>query len=99
MSDAIPHHVAVLPVEAIALLAPASGETWVDATLGGGGHGRSMAQCLGPTGRLIGLDRDAAMLKRARPALAGLPVTLVQASFDQLDAVLAGLSIAAVDGL
>jgi 16S rRNA (cytosine1402-N4)-methyltransferase len=58
-----------------------------------------LAERLLPGGRLIGLDQDAAMLELARPRLAGLPVTLVHANFDQLWAVLDELKIDAVDGV
>ena len=53
-----PHHVPVLPAEVLELLAPGPGEVWVDATVGGGGHARLIADCLGPAGTLIGIDRD-----------------------------------------
>jgi 16S rRNA (cytosine1402-N4)-methyltransferase len=85
--------------EVLHALAPAAGEVFVDATLGGGGHARVVAERLGPTGRLVGLDRDAVMLERARPGLAGLPVTLVQESFARLRGVLDDLGLPAVDGV
>jgi 16S rRNA (cytosine1402-N4)-methyltransferase len=94
-----PRHVAVLPAEVLDLLAPAPGQTFVDATVGAGGHARLLAERLVPGGRLIGLDRDAAMLDRARPRLAGLPVTLVHAGFDRLRDVLDELDIDAIDGV
>ncbi len=94
-----PRHVSILPAEVLALLAPAPGQTFVDATVGAGGHARVLAERLGPTGQLIGLDQDVAMLELARPRLEGLPVTLIQANFDRLRKVLQGLGIAAVDGV
>jgi 16S rRNA (cytosine1402-N4)-methyltransferase len=94
-----PRHVAVLPAEVLHFLAPAPGETIVDATVGAGGHARLIAERLGPTGRLIGLDRDAAMLDLCRPRLAGLPATLVHANFDRLREVLDERGVAAVDGV
>jgi 16S rRNA (cytosine1402-N4)-methyltransferase len=94
-----PRHVSVLPAEVLEHLAPAPGQTLVDATVGAGGHARLLAERLGPEGRLIGLDRDAAMLELARPRLEGLPITLVQANFDQLREVLDQLGVAAVDGV
>jgi 16S rRNA (cytosine1402-N4)-methyltransferase len=81
-------HVPVLPAEVLHWLDPQPGQTIVDCTVGGGGHARLIAERLGPTGRLIGLDQDPAMLELARPRLAGLPVTLVHAAFDQLADVL-----------
>jgi 16S rRNA (cytosine1402-N4)-methyltransferase len=94
-----PRHVSVLPAEVLEALAPAAGQVLVDATVGAGGHARLLAERLLPGGRLIGLDQDAAMLELARPRLAGLPVTLVHANFDQLRAVLHELKIDAVDGV
>jgi len=78
-------------------LAPAAGQTIVDATVGAGGHARLLAERLGPTGRLIGLDQDPTMLALARSRLEGFPVTLRHANFDQLPAVLSELGIAAAD--
>jgi 16S rRNA (cytosine1402-N4)-methyltransferase len=85
--------------EALRLLDPKAGETWVDATAGAGGHSRRIAERLGLSGRLIALDQDPAMLAVAREALAGVPVELVHANFDQLPAVLAARGIEKVDGV
>lgn len=93
------HHRPVLPTEVLDALAPAAGQTIVDATVGAGGHAWLLAEQLGPTGRLIGLDQDPAMLALARPRLEGFPVTLVHANFDQLSLVLSELGIPAVDGV
>jgi 16S rRNA (cytosine1402-N4)-methyltransferase len=103
MSGTVPspeaRHVSVLPAEVLHSLAPAAGQTLVDATVGAGGHSRLLAEAVGPAGRVIGLDQDPAMLDLARPRLAGLPVTLVHGNFDQLRTVLDGLEIEAVDGV
>jgi 16S rRNA (cytosine1402-N4)-methyltransferase len=88
-----------MPAEMLELLAPVAGEVVVDATVGIGGHARLLAERLGPTGRLIGLDQDAAMVALAQQRLSGMPATLVQANFDELRRVLDELGIAAVDGL
>jgi 16S rRNA (cytosine1402-N4)-methyltransferase len=94
-----PRHVSVLPVELIAALAPQPGEVFVDTTCGAGGHSRLLAERVTPGGQVIALDRDPAMLELARPRLAGLPVTLVLAGFDELPDVLAGLGMKQVDGV
>jgi 16S rRNA (cytosine1402-N4)-methyltransferase len=94
-----PRHVSVMPAEVLDLLAPAPGEVFVDATVGVGGHARLLAERLGPTGRLMGLDQDAAMLVLAQQRLHGLRVTLVQANFDELRRVLDDLGINAADGV
>jgi 16S rRNA (cytosine1402-N4)-methyltransferase len=94
-----PRHVSVLPVEVVEYIAPEPGQVIVDATLGAAGHALLLAQRVSPGGRVIGLDRDATMLDQARPRLAGWPVTLVQANFDQLRQVLDEQSLPAVDGV
>jgi 16S rRNA (cytosine1402-N4)-methyltransferase len=99
MPESAFHHVSVLPVETISLLDPKPGETWVDATLGVGGHGLLIAERIGESGRLIGLDQDAGMLEIARSRLTGYPVTFVQANFDQLSTILTDQGISKVDGL
>src|SRR6266851_200292 len=92
-------HVPVMPAEVLAHLAPQADQVVVDATVGAGGHARLIAERLGPTGRLIGLDQDPAMLTVARPRLIDCPITLVQSNFDQLRAVLDQLGIATVDAV
>ena len=51
-------HVPVLAGELIEALDPQPGQVAVDCTLGGAGHARLVAGRLGPTGMLIGIDRD-----------------------------------------
>jgi 16S rRNA (cytosine1402-N4)-methyltransferase len=51
-------HVPVLAGELIDLLQPRPGQVAVDGTVGGGGHARLIAGRLGPSGTLIGIDRD-----------------------------------------
>jgi 16S rRNA (cytosine1402-N4)-methyltransferase len=99
-SPSPPRHVPVLPAEVLALLDPQPGQVVVDATVGAGGHTRLLAERVGPAGRVIGLDRDPDMLALAsRGGLAGLPVTLVQAGFERLRAVLNDLGVEAVDAV
>jgi 16S rRNA (cytosine1402-N4)-methyltransferase len=97
--DPAARHVPVLPDAVVRLLDPQPGQTWVDCTAGGGGHAKLIAERLGPTGRLLALDQDPTMLARAAARLAGLPVELVHANFDQLPAVLANRGLTEVDGV
>ncbi len=98
-ADRLPVHASVLPVESLELLAPQLGETWVDCTVGGGGHTRLIAECVGPSGRVLGLDQDPTMLDLARPRVEGLSVELIHANFDQLADVLAAHRTGPVDGV
>jgi 16S rRNA (cytosine1402-N4)-methyltransferase len=51
-------HVPVLAGELIEFLDPAPGAIAVDCTVGGAGHARLIAERIGSTGTLIGIDRD-----------------------------------------
>jgi 16S rRNA (cytosine1402-N4)-methyltransferase len=69
-------HIPVLLKEAIDFLAVRRGGTYVDATLGLGGHSYEIAKRLGREGRLIGFDKDPAALERARQKLSEPPAEL-----------------------
>ena len=62
-------HVPVLLKEAIDFLAVRRGGTYIDATVGLGGHSYEIAKRLGAPGHLIGLDKDPAALEIARKKL------------------------------
>jgi 16S rRNA (cytosine1402-N4)-methyltransferase len=63
------NHVPVLLKEAIDFLEVRRGGTYIDATVGLGGHSYEIAKRLGAAGHLIGLDKDPAALERARRKL------------------------------
>jgi len=63
------HHAPVLLKEAIDFLAIKRGGTYIDATVGLGGHSLEIAKRLGGQGHLIGLDKDPAALEIAREKL------------------------------
>ena len=62
-------HVPVLLKEAIDFLAVRRGGTYIDATVGLGGHSYEIAKRLGAPGHLIGLDKDPAALEIAASRL------------------------------
>ena len=74
--------------------------TYVDATLGAGGHSAAIAERL-TSGRLISLDRDAQALELARERLKifGAKVTLVQSPFSRIAEAVQELGIPKVDGV
>ncbi len=74
--------------------------TYIDATLGAGGHSKAIAERL-ISGRLISLDRDAQALELARERLKifGAKVTLVHAPFSRIAEVAQESGIRVVDGV
>jgi 16S rRNA (cytosine1402-N4)-methyltransferase len=98
-------HVPVLLKPAIEFLAVRRGRTYIDATLGLGGHSWEIARRLGVKGHLIGFDKDPIALQRARERLTRPPVELaadwpqielLQASFAEVAQHVAATS---ADGL
>jgi 16S rRNA (cytosine1402-N4)-methyltransferase len=86
-------HVPVLLKQAIDFLAIKRGGTYIDATLGLGGHSFEIARRLGGQGHLIGFDKDTNALEMARKRLSEAPaelksdwprVTLLHSSYAEL---------------
>jgi 16S rRNA (cytosine1402-N4)-methyltransferase len=93
-------HTPVLAEEAVRWLRIDPEGTYVDATVGLGGHALEIARQL-TTGRLIGIDRDARALEMARKRLEPYEerVTLVQADFSKIDDAVSGLGAGPVQGV
>jgi 16S rRNA (cytosine1402-N4)-methyltransferase len=92
-----------LVADVLALLAPARGQTVVDATIGTGGHARHLIDHVRPGGWIVGLDCDDEMLALAKAQLAtaskDVRLTTKHANFDELRRVLDDLGVPAVDGV
>jgi 16S rRNA (cytosine1402-N4)-methyltransferase len=93
-------HKSVLLEEAIENLNIKPEGTYVDGTLGGGGHSYEIAKRL-TKGRLIGIDQDEAAIKAAGERLAefGDKVTIVRSNYCDMKQVLDELKIDRVDGI
>ena len=104
-------HVPVLLKEAIDFLAVKRGGTYLDATVGSGGHSYEIARRLGAPGHLIGFDKDPAALERARASLTAFSdaerpqITLIHGSYAEagervapasLDGMMADLGVSSL---
>lgn len=92
-------HVTVLLEETVRALEPAAGKTFVDATLGAGGHAEALLSV--PGTRVIGIDRDDVALETARRRLErfGERFVPVRACFSELEAVVTRFAGGRVDGI
>ena len=86
-------HRPVMVEEVARLIDAGPGAVYIDATVGFGGHTERLAELAGPTGRVLGLDRDPLALKEAAARLEGLGsrVVLVRTCFARLHEALAAL--------
>ncbi len=66
-------HQSVLLRETVEALAVVPGGSYIDGTLGNGGHACEILRRAGAGGRLMGIDRDREALRRAAGLLANLP--------------------------
>lgn len=92
-------HEPVMLEAVLSLLAPAPGETALDATVGRGGHAQAIAPRLGAAGRYVALDLDRDNVAFVRRRLEGMSVEahVRHADFAEAPEVLASLEIGAVD--
>jgi 16S rRNA (cytosine1402-N4)-methyltransferase len=99
----VPHdgHEPVLLEGAMQFLAAQPGRVLVDATLGLGGHAEAMLERVGPSGRVVGIDRDPIALERARTRLSrfGNAFTAIRGNHRDLSQLLDEHGIDAVDGI
>lgn len=95
-----PKHISVLLDECIENLNIKPDGTYLDGTLGMGGHSFEIASRLS-TGRLICIDRDETAIERAGRRLApfGDKVKLVHGNFSDAASILDSLGIEGVDGM
>ena len=97
------HHIPVMADRVVELLAPAlsqPGAVVVDGTVGMGGHAAALLSAC-PDAHLVGIDRDADALALAGARLEAYAdrITLVQAVYDEVAAVLARLGRPHVHGV
>lgn len=95
--ERVKYHKPVLLEKVVGLLQPATGKTFVDGTLGGGGHSEALLEA---GAHVIGLDQDPEALAFAGVRLArfGDRFQSVHANFSGLGEVLDRLGIDKIDG-
>lgn len=96
----LPHKPVMLD-EVISFIKPGKGDIIVDGTIGAGGHSCEILKMIGPDGLLIGIDKDAEILKIAGKYLSKISdfYKLYQADYVDLDYILDKLEISKVQGI
>ena len=92
-------HIPVLLAEAMSLLAPRDGETYVDGTFGAGGYSRAMLEAA--SCRVIAIDRDPEAVARGEELARRFPgrLTVIEGRFSEVERLLADLGIRSVAGI
>lgn len=94
-------HIPVMQREVLQYLNCRSGKTYVDGTLGGAGHARSILEKIGPRGLLIAIDQDIEAIENAEESLKAFKtkIRLFRGNFAQLPDALSQFGIDGVDGI
>ena len=95
------YHEPVLCAEALRYLLTDREGTYVDATVGGGGHAEAICGRLGPGGRLIGFDADSDAIVEAEKRLLRFSprYTLIRENFRSIKNALASRGVAGAAGI
>ena len=101
VTEAVYLHASVLVREVAELLRPAPGGSYLDGTIGGGGHSEDILLRSHPDGKVLGLDRDEQAIQAARERLQRFAGRLMtrQASFAEARGILTEIGWGAVDGV
>lgn len=91
-------HISVMLYETIDSLNIKPDGIYLDGTAGGAGHSFEIAKRL-KNGKLIALDRDPDAVAVATERLGGLPATVIQSNFEDMDIALKSVGIEKVDGI
>ena len=96
-----PRHRPVMVETVLEFLAPRPGGRYVDGTVGDGGHTKAVLEATAPTGRVLGIDRDPAMVARAARRLDpfGERIMLVHGDYRDLARHLTEAGWKEIDGM
>lgn len=96
-------HKPVLLNEVLEYLDPKPGGKFIDATIDGGGHAMAMLDRIGPSGKLLGIERDSELLKQLKLKVKNLKfqdnVILVNDSYANLKRITEGNNFTDADGI
>lgn len=94
-------HTPVLLDAVLSYLVNDRGGTYVDCTLGGGGHSQAILQALTATGKLVGIDWDEQAIHQARQRLPGEAsrVIIHKGNFREITQILQSCQVTQVDGI
>ena len=94
-------HVSVMLGEVLDALDVKPHGSYLDCTLGGGGHAKAIAQRLVVDGLIVGIDRDDEAIHAAEENLSDVTCTvkIARGNFGELDKILDGLNVGELDGI
>jgi 16S rRNA (cytosine1402-N4)-methyltransferase len=95
-------HESVLMNEVLEVLQPKAGEFMIDGTVDGGGHAAALAERIGETGTLLGIDQDPDMLALSKQRFTKMNATnvlLAEGNYADAPEFMASHNLPLADGL
>ncbi|MEK7112528.1 MAG: 16S rRNA (cytosine(1402)-N(4))-methyltransferase RsmH, partial [Patescibacteria group bacterium] len=95
-------HRPVLSAEVLDIFSPKPGETYIDATVNGGGHMLAILEKIGPAGKVLGIDRDCELIAKLKDKINKLKIQnaeLVCDNFANIAALARRHHLAKIDGI
>jgi len=92
-------HLPVLIREVIEVLVPVEGGTYIDATVGLGGHSEEILKMIGQDGIVVGIDRDEEALRMTGERLNDRRLILKKGGFSNIESLLHSQGINEADGI
>jgi 16S rRNA (cytosine1402-N4)-methyltransferase len=92
-------HLPVMLREVVRELGLREGGTYIDATVGLGGHAEEILKHIGPGGTLIGLDRDPEALEKTMERIKDIRLKAAKARFSELEKVAREQGVEGADGV
>ena len=96
-------HIPVLQKEVIEYLNPKPNENFIDCTIGEGGHSLAILEKNGPTGKVLGIDRDPGVIKNIESRIPNLEfrkrLVLVCDNFANLEEIVKKQNFKQVSGI
>ena len=91
-------HIPIMAKEIATFLLTNPNGTYIDGTLGLGGHTHYFLRLLGPEARILGFDKDEEAIQMAIERVADARLTTYHKSYSEAPAVLSALGLSGVDG-
>ncbi|GAC1377882.1 MAG: 16S rRNA (cytosine(1402)-N(4))-methyltransferase RsmH [Ktedonobacteraceae bacterium] len=97
------HHVPVMLNEVLKFLQPQPGGSYIDGTIGGGGHTQAILERSAPDGRVLGIDTDVQTLARVKERLSDSVsngrLVLVHGNFAELARIASEAGFVSLQGI
>jgi len=94
-------HVPVLRREVIKYLAPRKNQTFIDATVGFGGHAKLILEKTSPKGKLLAIDQDPVAIEEAKKNLKNHSdrITFINSNFDEIGLLIRKWPVSEIFGI